>query len=386
MHKRGQCHDELTPGTVQNQGPQPLRGVRFVVVLPNLGGGGAERVSLYFLAAAAAAGAETHLVVFQNTGPLATDIPQDAIVHELGAERLRRALFALVRCLHRLNPRVVYSSHGYVNIALIGISALLRARPRLLLREANTPSQSLAHQRFTTFFHLAYRFLYPAIHTLICQSSRMRNEFVENYGMDSSRVVSLYNPTDETTIRTRCSPRRDYSGVTRVFVCVGSLTQKKGFDRLLQWLIETPMDARILIFGDGPERDNLNSVILANRLSPQVQLMGYSNDPWSWLAGADALLLPSRWEGMPNVVLESLACGVPVIASADACGVDEIAARTVPGAVTVARTGVEFVNAMKQVTPNAGAGETLRASLLPKEFALDVAQRHFVELVTRAAM
>ena len=88
--------------------------------------------------------------------------------------------------------------------------------------------------------------------------------------------------------------------------------------------------------------------------------------PWPHFAGADAFLLPSRWEGMPNAALEALACGTTVIATPEAGGIAEVAAEAAGGAVTVAAAGAPFEAAMAAV--RASPPEGPRASLLPARF------------------
>ncbi len=84
-------------------------------------------------------------------------------------------------------------------------------------------------------------------------------------------------------------------------------------------------------------------------IEKQVVLAGFNNNPWQWYAGADAFLLSSRWEGMPNAVLESLACGTPVIATFESGGIDEVAKCTSNSTVTVVKNSSQFVQAMKEV-------------------------------------
>ena len=178
----------------------------------------------------------------------------------------------------------------------------------------------------------------------------------------------IRNPVDEAGLREAASPPSRWPGMGARFVAVGRLSRQKGYDRLLEALAVVRDDFRVTVFGDGDERAALETQSYALGLVPRVTFAGFDANPAPWVAGADALLLPSRWEGLPNVALEALACGTPVIAAPEAGGIGEIAALAAPGAVTIASIGAEFCAAMAGVPRNDPA--RLRASLLPDEFRL----------------
>lgn len=351
---------------------------RVVCVLPTLEGGGAERVSLAFMRGLAPLVRDLHLVLFRNTGALSGELPGEARVHELERDRLRHAVPALIGRLRTLQPDLVYSTHGYVNVPLLALRRWYGGKTRLLLRDANTPSASLASQRFSWFFRAAYRYWYPRADALICQSHHMREEFRCEFNVPPDRLHVLYNPTDVAAIRHRLEPQR-VSGPGPRFVAAGSLVFKKGFDRLLDWFAAQPADAHLTVLGQGALGDALRAQSQRLGVSSRVTFGGFVARPWPLFAGADAFLLPSRWEGMPNVALESLACGTPVIAMADAGGIAEVAGLAAAGAITLASTGADFAAAMQAIVP--AVPNTARPSLLPPAFTAANAQHQFVKRV-----
>ena len=132
------------------------------------------------------------------------------------------------------------------------------------------------------------------------------------------------------------------------------MVRQKGFERLLSTLAELPVAARLTILGEGPDRDALTQQVEGFGLAERVTLPGFVPDAAPYYAGADAFVMPSRWEGMPNAALEALACGTPVIATPESGGLAELAESSPPGAVTIAAAGDAFVAAMRAVQPSPG--------------------------------
>lgn len=352
---------------------------RAVFVLPTLEGGGAERVSLAFLAGAKTVCPDLHLILFRRQGALLESLPAAVETHELGCARMRDALPGILRLLRRLRPTVVYSTHGYVNIPLLAARLAYGPDVRLLLREANTPSSSLAGQRFNAFFRMAYRTLYPRADALICQSRLMADELHRDFRVSPDRLHLICNPTDAIGIRSGAKPLR-HAGEGVRFVAAGLFSWKKGFDRLIGWFAQMPASAHLTILGQGPVENSLRCLAASLGVGDRIEFPGFIPRPWDYFAGADAFLLPSRWEGMPNVALEALACGTPVIAMRAAGGIGEVGSMASPGAVALAGDDAAFVNAMRAVRPGLGGG--LRPSLLPASFEIACAQKSFNTLMT----
>src|SRR5690606_2827716 len=131
------------------------------------------------------------------------------------------------------------------------------------------------------------------------------------------------------------------------------LHPQKGFDRLIEALprLNMPCDWHVTILGEGGEREKLESLIRLHGFENRVSLHGYTAAPWPHIAASDMFLLPSRFEGLPNVALEALACGTPVIATAESGGIAEIA-ETANGHVTIVSTMDDFIAEMEKVKPS----------------------------------
>ena len=349
----------------------PGHPVDLLAVLPDFAGGGAERVTLALANGLVRRNFRVRLVVFRAAGPLMPLCDPAIGIRVLERPRLRTALMPLVGEIRRCRPRVVFSSLGYVNLALLALRPMMPSEIRLWVREANQPSLSIPRSPIPRLMRAGYRLLYPRADRVICTSQRMREELEHDFAVPQAVIDNLFNPVDTNMVREHAVRPRRREGFGRRFVASGRMTVQKGFDRLLEMFADLTEDSNHLtILGAGPELDHLQELAERLGVAARVDLPGYVAEPWGWYAGADAFLLPSRWEGMPNAALEALACGTPVIATPEAGGIAEVAALSEPGAVKVLEAGPGFVAAMRATSQ--ADRPVLRQSLLPREFELDV--------------
>jgi len=316
-------------------------------LLPCFSGGGAERATLNLLIGLKDLGYSVGIIVFNKGGPLLSMVPVDVPIYNLYTLTLKRSIGPLIKKLRQLKPKVVFSTLGYINVTLLIISWLLPRKTKIWIREANLPSISLPNNSKPKLMHYLYRFLSPKADKLICTSMRMKNEFISNFSVSESMIEVLSNPVDVELIRKSSLPIRYFDNGGVRYVASGRLIFQKGFDRLLHWFSELDnKKSTLVILGDGNSRIDL--IQLSNQLNLQdrVKFVGFCDNPWQWYAGADVFLLPSRWEGMPNVALESLACGTPVIATKESGGIKEIVEND---DIIVVNSEKQFVDAMNKV-------------------------------------
>tara|TARA_B100001996_G_scaffold63978_2_gene46045 strand:+ start:33028 stop:34140 length:1113 start_codon:yes stop_codon:yes gene_type:complete len=163
---------------------------------------------------------------------------------------------------------------------------------------------------------------------IITNSKSIQNAYNEFPWMNKKKTTVIYNglklrrSIDVFDIRKKWNIEKD----SLVFVAAGRLTRQKGFDLLIEAVSKVKNRTKafsVLIAGTGKDHDQLSNQIIKNKLTDKIKLIGFQEDLDSILQAADFVIMPSRQEGMPNVVMEGMALGRPVLA-ANVNGVPEL--------------------------------------------------------------
>lgn len=304
----------------QQTGQRRSPRVKVLLILPNLRAGGAERVMVMLANHLDRARFEVSLAVVDMSGAAYRDkIGAGVRVIDLGRSRVRYALPMIVALIRARRPDVVLSTIGNLNLAIASVRGLLPRQTKLIARETSVVSRNLAGQANRWFWAAMYRFVYPRLDHVICQSRDMYADLTDRFAFPADRASIVNNPVQIAEIRRIVEGARvpDVPAPTGGghLVAAGRLSPEKGFDLLIEALaLCRDPTLRLTIVGDGPEATKLKELAQARSVAAQTEFRGFVPDPYPLFAAADAFVLSSRFDGFPNVVLEALACGTPVIA------------------------------------------------------------------------
>ena len=299
-----------------------------VFMLPSLVSGGAERVFINLLNGFNRSRFYLHLIVVDPTGPFSKLVPDDVDFHGLGYKKVSTAIPAIVAELRKINPDIILSTLDHLNLALLLVKPFIPNKTLLFLRECNLTSSNLSAGFKNFIFRFLKRRLLNYADRIICPANAIKDDLQINFGIRPDKMTTIYNPVQVDEIRANMLHHwgENRNNIYRI-VSAGTLEQRKGFDLLLDAIslvVKSHHNIHLTILGDGPEKENLNKQVLSLNLSDKVTLEGYLDNPYPYFADADLYVLSSRFEGLPNVVLESLACGTPVVAFNCPGGIDEI--------------------------------------------------------------
>lgn len=225
-------------------------------------------------------------------------------------------LYNLYRTIKEFQPDIVFSSAMHINQRLLLISPLFR-NIKFIVRNEN--------YLFTIpkFKQLTLKYTYKAADKIIGQTSEMVEELI-NIGLPKNKLFELQNPIDTKLIDSSIIEENPFSGKNRhkIFVACGRLSPQKGFDLLIEafsMVKNNIPDAKLYILGDtgygeGLVYDQLQNLIRQYNLQDYVNFTGHVSNPYNYIKNADVFVLSSRWEGLPNVLLESKYIGTPMAA------------------------------------------------------------------------
>jgi len=305
---------------------------KLAIFLPTLCGGGAERVMVNLACGFVRHGLRVDMVLGQAEGPHLKDVPSTARVVDLKAKRVLCSLPRLVRYLKRERPDAVLSAMSHANIVVLQARSLARVKTRVVVSERSTLSMAVANSPSLRgrLIPLLVRHFYPRADVIVAVSRGVADDLVAVTGLPREKVKVIYNPVETTVLLAKATEPLDHPwfchGEPPVIVSVGRLTKAKDFPVLIRAfaLVRRKKPAHLVILGEGEERSQLESVIKDLGLEKDVTMPGFVTNPYKYIKNARVLVLSSRWEGLPNALIEALVLGTPVVSTDCPSGPTEI--------------------------------------------------------------
>ena len=299
--------------------------------MPSLHGGGAERVMLDIAAGLVERDIPVDLVLVRASGHYQEIVPESVRLIDLNSHRTAASLLKLIAYLRRERPKALMSTLVHANVIALSAKFLLRGRPRVVTRIANTYGEELAGGSFK--HRLALRMLkvmLPMADGIVCVSEGVADDLRMAAPASADGIETIYNPVVSPSLTEKAKEPLNHpwfdDGGPPVILAAGRLTRVKDHATLLRafaMVIES-RPARLIVLGEGPERDNLLWMAESHGLAQQVDLPGFMINPFAYMARASVFVLSSRHEGFPNVLVQAMACGTPVVSTDCRSGPREI--------------------------------------------------------------
>jgi glycosyltransferase involved in cell wall biosynthesis len=315
----------------------PSERARIPIFASFSGAGGVERMLINLMQGFIDAGYAVDLLSVSARGPHVDQIPASVHRLDLGARHTLTAIPALAAYLRRTRPPVLLVAKDRAGRAAVIARRLAGVQTRILLRLGTTLSAAMA-DRPALLRLLRYqpiRWLYASVDHIIAVSEGVAEDTARIAGYPRERIRVIRNPVITPGFLAQATepcPHPWFASAARfrhpVIVGAGRLGRQKHFCGLIQAFarLYDERPCRLVIIGDGSERQALQALAHDLGIAHAVDLPGFKANLATYLAHADLFVLSSLWEGSPNVLTEAMALGTPVIATDCPSGPREILA------------------------------------------------------------
>lgn len=234
--------------------------------------------------------------------------------------------------LRRLKKKVNFQ----VSISFLESSNLLNlltaGRSKTIISVRNYKSKQ-SGGFFGVFYTLVIRLLYGRSDRIVAASRGIKDDLVTNFGLKKEKITVIYNPFNLEAIQLQAGKGLEAAEEEifqqPVLITAGALSEQKGHRYLLRAFLKIKSEIpamQLVILGRGELEKELKELAASLKLKDAVHFLGYRDNPFCYFSRSSIFVLPSLYEGFPNVLVEAMACGVPVIATDCRSGPAEILA------------------------------------------------------------
>jgi glycosyltransferase involved in cell wall biosynthesis len=410
------------------RGPSTMRaghGRRIAVLMPDLHGGGVQKMTLALAAALSDHGHEVDIVVYEAAGELEPMVLPQLTVRHLTPGSLRRGrllalkadpgafpclvlpvllarkpartlvyLEALAAYLRERRPDALLAAAPHQNLEAIWAKRLAGVPTRVLISERTVPSQVLPMSPMWRSRFLPPLMLraYQQADVIVSVSRRLGDDLAEVTGIPRDRITTIYNPVVGPEIDALAAEPVQHPwfapGEPPVILGMGRLSAQKDFPTLIRAFarVRARRRVRLVIFGAAKDpakteqrRGEIKALAQQLGVGEDVDAPGFTPNPFAYMARAALFVLSSRYEGLPGVLIQALASGCPVVSTDCPSGPMEILDDGRWGPLVPVGDDAAIAAAIEQVLDDPLPAEALKARA--QEFSVDRAVQRYLKVL-----
>ena len=290
--------------------------------VPSLRGGGAERVMLGLATGLSERGVPVDLVLVRAEGEYLADLPDGVRLIDLGSRRTASSVLKFLRYLRKERPDVVMSALTPANVVTLVAKIILRSNIHAIIRQDSTFTEEVAAGTAKERAVLRLlKWVLPAADGIVAVSQGVAADLRSVAPAASHKVITIYNPVVWPDHPEKAASSIDHPWLqdnsVPVILSVGRLVPVKEHARLLEAFAQVLQSrpARLVILGEGPERDNLVGFAERLGISEHVDMPGFKTNPFAYMSKSTVFVLSSRYEGLSTVLIEAMASGTSVVST-----------------------------------------------------------------------
>lgn len=305
---------------------------RIAFLLPSLKYGGLQRIAINLLKEMVHRGFSLDLVLASREGELCNEIPSEVrvfnfqITIEDRLESASRVILPLVGYLQKEKPHALVSHFNVFNVVAAMAKILAMSPVKLTLVEHT--SFSITYYKRTKSPKLREKILpivrcwfYRYANDIVTVSKGLAKDLETYLKMKPGSVKTIYNPVIDDSLFTKSKEAIEHPwfqpGEVPIILGVGRLSPEKDFPTLIRAFakVRQVQPVRLVILGGGNEESKLKVLIRELGLEADVDLPGFVSNPYPYIARSSVFVLSSYREGLPTVIIESMALGIPVVST-----------------------------------------------------------------------
>ncbi len=361
-------------------------GSPIAVVLPNLAGGGAERVSIDLAREFARHGHAVEFVLMSATGEFLPEVMRQFSVVDLKTSQARSVPLALSRYLRQKQPRALIANMWPLTTMAVVAHLLSGSTCRLLLVEHSVLSRQYANWGWlhNQLMRLSIMVSHRLAQHVAAVSVGSAEDVAALAVLPKQRVRVLHNPIPQ-----RPQPSGADTAVAealwacpkgRRLLTVGTFKDQKNHSLLLRAFAELALpSARLMLLGKGPDEQMLRDLSASLGIQDRVIFAGFHADPSPFYASADLFVLSSDYEGLPTVIIEALSFGVPVVSTDCPAGPAEILENGRWGRLVPVGDCTALAQAMAQALSQPVDRDALKRRAA--DFAPEIAAKRYLDIL-----
>jgi glycosyltransferase involved in cell wall biosynthesis len=353
---------------------------KMTFLVSDLSHGGAEKVCVTLCNEFVNLGYQTELwIVKERKSALIQQLDKRIDVFNLKKEHARESLFPLLKLLIQQKPERILVFHIQLAIIVIVLKKIFFLKTKIIVRSINTLSHEFKNTKGSLRKNLTMKlikFILPYADKIVAQSTGMHDDLLKLLKIDGSKIVTVFNPAMNISVKESDVVEKSFG--ESEFLFVGRLSEQKGLINLLKaFKMASDKNSKIhlTLVGDGygSQMEMLKNLVVNMKLSSLVTFEGYQENTIKYFKRAKATLLTSFFEGFPNVLVESIAVGTPVISFNCPSGPEDIIVKGVNGILVPHLDVDEFANAILAV-----ANDKIQ---FKKEEIIDTAKRFSTDVI-----
>jgi glycosyltransferase involved in cell wall biosynthesis len=316
---------------------------KILIIIDNLKrGGGAEKVASdftiqlskeYEISVLTFEDIENRYPVRANYYSLQENIKLLPRIIKLLKIHLIQKFLKIYKVIKEISPEIIVSFMDLTNIISVFVKIIFRIKIPLIICVHTNPKK--AYEKDLKFLNPLLSIFYSSKFTnrIITISKELQYILEKNYQIEKTKLKTIYNGIDLEKIKELSKEliednQKIFENKNLIkFITVGRLVESKAQNVLIESfsIVKNFVpNSKLIIIGKGPLKKDLKKLIKSKGLNNDILLLGFKKNPFKYIANSDIFILSSKFEGLPMVLLEALACEVPIISTNCSTGPEEI--------------------------------------------------------------